>query len=99
MWKRRQLLIDGSLNGSIVWNVRPQLVRKCAATSARYCAKRSTSASFRLLLPSSAPDAHPLRVIQYGGELENASNAVAPRARAASSIQRWFASAFQSQIP
>ncbi len=56
--------------------------------------------SFRLFDPSVLPDAQPLFVIQYGGEFENASRiAFALSATIRCRIARWFASAFQSQVP
>jgi len=53
-----------------------------------------------LFEPSLPPEAQPLFVIQYGGELENASRmAVGARSTIRCRIARWFASAVQSQAP
>ena len=46
------------------------------------------------------PDAQPLFVIQYGGELENASSTrPVPRSTIRCRIARWLASASQVHVP
>ena len=49
-------------------------------------------------LASQFPDAYPDLVMKQGGEFEKASNTLAPRSRAASSVQRWPASRDQSKV-